>query len=71
MIIVPRVWLTVEEYGMGMYTEPQSDGMPVDMNASLYRQIRAAEKQYDKFQGIMEKFYMEAVEHPDKIRRVK
>lgn len=41
------------------------------MNASVYRQIRAAEKKYDKFQDVLEKFYTEGVEHPSSIRRVK
>jgi len=68
---VPRVWLTVEEYGMEMYTTPRSDGMAVEMNGSLYRQIRAAEAKFDKFQALLEKFYMDAVEHPDSIRRVR
>jgi hypothetical protein len=43
----------------------------VDMNASLFRQIQHAEKQYQKFQGILRKFFNEAAEQPDSIRRVR
>jgi hypothetical protein len=43
----------------------------VDMNASLWRQIQHAEKQYRKFQDILRKFYKEAQEHPNTIRRVR
>ncbi len=43
----------------------------VEMNASLKRQIRAAERQHEKFQNILEKFYAEGIEHPGSVRRVR
>lgn len=47
------------------------DSVECEMNASLFRQIRAAEKKHEKFQDLLEKFYAEGVEHPSTIRRVK
>jgi hypothetical protein len=47
------------------------DGMPVDMNASLLRQIKAADKKYWKFQRVLLRMYTEAYEHPDTVRRVR
>lgn len=69
---MPRVWLRIDEGGHVVpcdYEHP--DGMAVDMNASLRRQISASIKQFMKFQRLMMDFYNEAVEHPDTVRRVR
>ncbi len=64
--------MTVEANGMVVpYRTENPDGVAVDMNASLLRQINAAFKQFGKFQGIMLDFYEEAVQHPDTVRRVR
>ena len=74
---MPRVWIVWDgDYSEFSVTnvEPEEgtpDVMVVDMNASLFRQIVAASKKYDKFQGIMQKFYREALDHPGKVRRVR
>ena len=52
-------------------TNSDRDIVEVEMNASLFRQIRAAEEKFEKFQGILEKFYAEGVEHPNQVRRVR
>lgn len=73
---MPKVWLTWDH----RYSEwvmwddkplSEEDVVEVEMNASLYRQIRAAEKKYDKFQDILEKFYAEGQAHPGQARRVR
>jgi hypothetical protein len=61
----------MDETGVFMSDEEFSDCLPIDMNASLYRQIRAAEKKYEKFRELLENFYIEAYEHPDTVRRVR
>lgn len=68
---MPRVWIVPESDRISVVDEEVADGMPVDMNASLLRQIRAANKQYEKFQNILAKFYIQAVEYPDTVRRVR
>lgn len=68
---MPRVWIVVEENGLVVDPHENPDGIPVDMNASLMRQIHAAHRQYNKFQNILNKFYLEAVNHPDNVRRVR
>lgn len=68
---VPRVWIVPELDRLEIVTEEDPDGMPVDMNASLYRQILHANKQYHKFQNILNKFYTEAINHPNSVRRVR
>ncbi len=69
---MPRVWIVPTMTGeIDVYETSMADGMAVDMNASLLRQIRAANKQYYKFQAILDKFYLEAVEHPETVRRVR
>lgn len=59
-------WQMFDEYPGNIY-----DVVEVEMNGSLYRQIRAAEKKYEKFQDILEKFYAEGIEHPGTVRRVR
>ena len=68
---MPRVWIVPDTDRLEIVTSEDPNGMPVDMNASLYRQILHANKQYAKFQNILNKFYTEAVAHPDTIRRVR
>ena len=74
---MPRVWIKQDiDDSWQVTTEPNPDrfgyeGYPVEMNASLYRQIVAADKQYKKFQNILVKFYMEAEKHPSSVRRVR
>lgn len=69
---MPRVWLSVDNAGFIHTADSEHpDGMPVDMNASLLRQIRAANKQFVKFQNLLIDFYNEAVNHPDTVRRVR
>lgn len=68
---MPRVWLVPngDDYDVDLQENP--DGMAVDMNASLLRQIKAAVKRYDKFQEVLNRFYTEAVKHPKTVRRVR
>lgn len=71
---MPKVWLTWDdryrEWCMwDVQPTREQDVVEVEMNGSLYRQIRAAEKKYEKFQDLLEKFYAEGVEHPG--RRVR
>lgn len=61
----------VAETSHAGYVEDSDLESCVDMNASLYRQIVHAEKQYRKFQGILKKFHEEALRHPNSIRRVR
>lgn len=69
---MPRIWLVIDEGGHVVPVEYEHpNGMPVDMNASLYRQIQSSIKQFFKFQYLMMDFYNEAVEHPDTVRRVR
>ena len=69
---VPRVWLVPEADGeMVMYPYEHSDGLPVEMNGALHRQIVAANKKYWKYQTLLHQFYTEAFEHPETIRRVR
>lgn len=56
---------------MAVLEENDPDGLPVDMNASLLRQIKAADKKYWKFQRVLARLYAEAYEHPDTVRRVR
>ena len=72
---MPRVWIDIEDVNEWEFTMSTTQGSetssPVDMNASLYRQIIHAEKQYQKFQKILAKFYAEARKHPNSVRRVR
>lgn len=75
---MPKVWLTWDQryqewvmFDSYEETTDEQDVVEVAMNASLYRQIRAAEKKYEKFQDLLEKFYAEGIEHPGTVRRVR
>jgi hypothetical protein len=68
---VPRVWITLYDYGFEISDKETDEGLAVDMNASLFRQIVAANKKYEKFQHILDKFWNEASMHPNQIRRVR
>lgn len=75
---MPKVWLAYD-YGHGEYymldAAPTSDTDPqtiaVEMNGSLYRQIRAAEKKFWKFQNLLERFHREAHLQHNTVRRVR
>lgn len=78
---MPRVWLTycndTGEYVM-FDKKPEGrthgDSVVVDMNASLHRQIRAAEAKYWKFQELLEGFYADGELSDDEnsnVRRVR
>lgn len=72
---MPRVWLVVDKYGEYVVypARPETDEevVEVDMNASLYRQIKDAVKKYYKFQDVLERFYCEGQAHPGQVRRVR
>lgn len=74
---MPRVWLsydfgTAEWQMWDEYPEfASSEVAEVEMNASLYRQIRAAQKKFYKFQGILDKFFTEAQQDAEHVRRVR
>lgn len=73
---MPKVWLTWDsQYSEWVMwdkkPEKEQDIVECEMNASLFRQIRAAEAKYDKFQDLLEKFYAEGIEHPSQVRRVR
>ncbi len=75
-VTIPKVFLTWDQHYSewvmwDKFPEGQDDVVAVEMNASLHRQIRAAEKKHEKFQDILEKFYAEGVEHPGTVRRVR
>lgn len=67
---MPKVWLTfnTDDGHMEVRTEECWDGIPVEMNNSLYRQIRAAEKKYWAFQQKLSKWYDQAAD--GKLRRI-
>lgn len=75
---MPKVWIGYD-IGHGEYymmDEPPVKHLehltvPVEMNGSLHRQIRAAEKKMSKMQTLLEKFFYEAHEHSDTVRRVR
>ncbi len=74
MTELPKLWIVPGDGEMQVYETEQEDGTPVEMNASLYRQIKAANKKYYKFQILLMDFYNEAVEAQamrDFIRRVR
>lgn len=75
---MPKVYITWNDrYDEWLVWDKKPDLLDDDevveceMNASLYRQIKAAEKKYEKFQDVLEKFYSEGVAHPGTVRRVK
>lgn len=61
---MPKVWLrfNTDDGGIDILTEESWDGIPVEMNNSLYRQIRAAERKYFAFQDKLSKWYDQAAE---------
>lgn len=67
---MPKVWLTfnTDDGHMEVRNEECWDGIPVEMNNSLYRQIRAAEKKYWAFQDKLSKWYDQAAD--GKLRRI-
>lgn len=68
---MPRVWIVPESDRISVVLEEVPDGMPVEMSASVLRQINAANKQYEKFQNLLAKFYLQAMQTPNTVRRVR
>ena len=74
---MPKVWLTWDaryhEWKVwdDRPSNEEQDVVEVEMNASLRRQIRAAEKKFEKFQNILERFYADGLEYPARVRRVR
>lgn len=54
---MPKVWITHDEETdqMSASLNETDNAVPVDMNASLYRQIVAANKKYGVFQKVLRK----------------
>ena len=73
---MPKVWIAFDfgfgEYYMSDQPPPAaaSERVEVEMNGSLYRQIKAAQKKHNKHQTVLGKFFNEAQQHPDQVRRV-
>lgn len=74
---MPKVWISYD-FGFGNFvmwdTPPDgvsSQVVEVEMNGSLHRQIRSTERKFEKFQGILDKFFKEAQQHPGQVRRVR
>jgi len=72
---LPKVWIYIDAYGEYVVDtkRPEVDGEVVecDMNASLFRQIKAAVKKFELFQNVLEKHYADGVAHPGFVRRVR
>lgn len=66
------MWLVIDQGGHVVPTEYEHpDGLPVDMNASVLRQVKSSIKQFLKFQQVLMNFYNEAAQNPDTVRRVR
>ena len=59
---MPRVWLVhnTDTDTIEMSSVPEPLGVAVEVNNSLYRQIRAAEKKYRMFQSKLSGWYIDA-----------
>lgn len=75
---MPKVWLRYEhdwqEWEMlDQAPDPElgDEVVAIEMNGSLYRQIRAAEKKVAKFQELLGRFFVEGQQHPNTVRRVR
>lgn len=60
---MPKVWLVEYDYGYAVETTENVDGVPVEMNASLLRQIVAAEKKHNMFQHKLSQWYNDVKAH--------
>lgn len=58
---MPRVWIRFDTANNLMSVSDVEcwDGVPVEMNASLYRQIQSAVKKFWEFQDLLGKWYLE------------
>lgn len=67
---MPKVWLSfnTDSGEMEILNEEAWHGVPVEMNNSLYRQIRAAEKKHHAFQAKLSQWYIEAAD--GKLKRI-
>lgn len=56
---MPKVWIIQDEDTdqMSVSLTETENAVPVDMNASLYRQIVAANKKYGVFQSLLRKWH--------------
>ena len=61
---MPKVWLSfnTDTGEIDILNEEAWHGVPVEMNNSLYRQIRAAEKKHHTFQQKLSGWYNEAAQ---------
>lgn len=59
---MPRVWLYYGENDAILRTslEPVESGVEVELNASKYRQIKAAEKKFWSFQVTLDRIFIAA-----------
>lgn len=59
---MPKVWLSfnTDTGEIDILNEEAWHGVPVEMNNSLYRQIRAAERKHNAFQEKLSKWYDQA-----------
>lgn len=69
---MPRVYISYDTNTglLGVSTEESWDGIPVEMNNSLYRQIKAATKTFWKFQDKLGELYETTDMDAPQIRRV-
>lgn len=69
---MPRVWITYNTDSglLNVSTSESWDGVPVEMNNSLYRQIKAADKNFWKFQDKLSEIYETTDLESGHIRRV-
>lgn len=69
---MPRVFISYDtDTGLlGVSTTESWDGVPVEMNNSLYRQIKAANKNFWKFQDKLSEIYESTDTGSEHIRRV-
>lgn len=60
---MPKVWLVLnlDTNEVDVHTDERPDGSPVDMNAGLLRQVRAAEKRHNQFQVRLNQWYIEVI----------
>lgn len=69
---MPRVYIYLDTDTGTFYVNTQEGwgGVPVEMNNSLYRQIKSAIKKYDEFQERLGEIYETADSEAPNVRRV-
>lgn len=59
---MPKVWLYLkDDTTIQMFSEPVEDGVEVEVKASKYRQVQAAEKRWWLAQVTLDRWYHRAV----------